>query len=769
MKQYVTVPTHDAGHCLDVVIARDQEPCVVEDLHVHDTGVSDHCAVIFTVSGSPPPPITKTVRARAFRECNMSELKDDLAAADIDLSSVSAAVESYNLTMQPLMDKHAPEVQKTVTIRPNTRWYKGYIRRQKVIKRRLERKFVKSGLDDDKKAYRKQCDYISFLIDEAKTKFFCNKICESKSNKKQLFDTAKELLHWKSEPKYPLDIPSDRLPFDFATYFSDKIVKINQQIKSDSVQLLASEFEEYVHAESELLSFQATDAEEIERIIASMSSASRNPSLIKACRAEIALTHARIVNLSLEGAEVPDSLKNACIRPLLKKATLDPNSFKNFRPVSNIPFLSKVIEKVVADRLTRYLEDNYLFEPLQSAYKKFHSTETALLRVHNDITRSLEKRNVVVLLLLDLSAAFDTVCHDRLLHRLHSRFGISGKAYDWIKSYLCNRSQFVTIAGISSSPTELKTQGSVLGPILFTLYVAPLGDITRRYGMGSHFYADDTQLFLSCKPAEISHSLENLESCVTDIKNWMAVNFLKLNDDKTEILLLGSKHSLSNVPSISVKVGELEITSQSFVKNLGAYFDSTLSMENFVAQKCKTAAYYLRCISHIRKYLDSDSTKTLVHALVTSRLDYANSLLLGSNKMYLSKLQMVQNSAARLIMRVDRRSHITPVLKTLHWLPIEHRITYKIIVLCFNCIYGNAPGYLQDLIVVKKNDRNLRSSQSILLNVPFTRSSVYSRKCFYFTAPKLWNCLPAEIRNCDNLEMFKSLLKTHLFRIAYSC
>ena len=162
-----------------------------------------------------------------------------------------------------------------------------------------------------------------------------------------------------------------------------------------------------------------------------------------------------IVNRSLDEALIPNSLKTALIIPLLKKTNLDTEDFKNFRPVSNLPFVSKLIEKSVAAQLVQYIDDNNLDEKSQSAYKKLHSTETALLRVHDDILRTVDRGCTVVLLLLDLSAAFDTVDHGLLLHRLNTQFGIKGKVLAWFKSYLTDRSQFVSINGSNSSHSDL--------------------------------------------------------------------------------------------------------------------------------------------------------------------------------------------------------------------------------------------------------------------------------------------------------------------------
>jgi hypothetical protein len=199
----------------------------------------------------------------------------------------------------------------------------------------------------------------------------------------------------------------------------------------------------------------------------------------------------RIINLSLSSAKVPECFKVAAVTPLLKKSNLDHNILKNFRPVSNLPFLSKILEKIVAKRLLEHKDKNLLHEKMQSAYRKHHSTETALVRIQNDILRAIDNKQCVCLVLLDLSAAFDTVDHPTLITRLSDRFGVRNSALEWIKSYLHERKQFVNILGVKSAAHVLNCnvpQGSVLGPGMFGDYDSPVAAIFCKYGIEYHLY-----------------------------------------------------------------------------------------------------------------------------------------------------------------------------------------------------------------------------------------------------------------------------------------
>ncbi|GFR83588.1 reverse transcriptase [Elysia marginata] len=197
--------------------------------------------------------------------------------------------------------------------------------------------------------------------------------------------------------------------------------------------------------------------------------------------------------------------------------------------------ISKVIEKVVSQRLRDYLNSRNLDTKFQSAYNKDHSTETTLLKVLNDALRVADAKQPTLLVLLDLSAAFDTIDHELLLSRLDYLFGINGAALQWLRSSLTGRMQGVFIDGVSSPVFSLQfgvPQGSVLGPLLFTLYTSPVGDIAECYDVKYHLYADDTQIYLSLD-ADGRVQKKLVEDCVRDISKWMAVNKLKLNCDKT--------------------------------------------------------------------------------------------------------------------------------------------------------------------------------------------------------------------------------------------
>ena len=444
----------------------------------------------------------------------------------------------------------------------------------------------------------------------------------------------------------------------------------------------------------------------------------------------------------------------------------------NYRPISNLPYISKVLERVVSKQLNSHLESQSLKENLQSAYRSNHSTETALLRVANDTLMAIDKQNCVALILLDLSAAFDTVDHITLLNRLQHRFGVTDSAHKWFASYLNDRTQSVVINGTSSAPKTLSCcvpQGSVLGPELFTQYNSPLADLIRLHGVQLHLYADDSQLYLPFKPGISEHDcIKQLEACIMDVRKWMAQNSLKLNDDKSEFVIIGTKQQLDKVNVNTVQIGSSSVKRNMSARNIGVWFDENLKLKDHVQKVCQSAWFHLRNISKIRKYLTAEQTELVVHALITSRLDSNNCLLYGVDDYLLRRLQKVQNAAAKVIVRKRKHDHVTPILQALHWLPIKQRVIFKIALLVFKCMHDLGPSYLKELLIPSISKRSLRSTTANVPSLVIPRVKLkYGERSFSYSGPFIWNNLPIEVRSANTVTAFKGRLKTYLFTCAY--
>jgi hypothetical protein len=480
-------------------------------------------------------------------------------------------------------------------------------------------------------------------------------------------------------------------------------------------------------------------------------------------------------NASLREGQLPASQKVAVVTPILKKQNADPDDLRNYRPISNLTFISKVIERLVAEQITRHLLEANLMPPLQSAYRSHHSTETALMKVMSDILDAADLSQVTLLGLLDLSAAFDTVDHSILLQRLHTSFGVDGVVLGWIRSFLSGRTQAVVYRGVTSGYTALRCgvpQGSVLGPLLFLLYTADVASIALRHGVSVHAYADDTQIYASCPAADGQPSASRLLRCIEDISLWMASNRLKLNPDKTQFIWLGSPQQLEKVGEVRLTVGGVDVSPLDCVRDLGVTLDSRLTMRQHVNVVARSCFYQLRQLRSVRNSLTFEALRTVVQAFVVSRVDYCNAVLYGVAADVIRRLQAVLHAAARLITGVRLHEHITPTIRdTLHWLPVAQRVEYKVAVMAFNCVRGACPAYFRDVcrpVLTVAGRASLRSASNNDLVVPRTRGRRYGPRSFRVSAPAVWNSLPAHLRTADTShEQFRRGLKTFLMNRAY--
>ena len=771
--QVVDKPTHVKGHILDVIIVRTDSNYLTYH-QVTDLLESDHFCITAYLNVRRPSPqkVFKTVR-------NIKAIDRD--AFDLDLLQRLSAIqdlsaETLDSCLRSLLDQHAPATQRKCSSHRSTAWYSAVaekLRDAKRKRRQAERQWRTSGLTIHKQLFTAAKNAVTSIVAGAKSAFYNVKIAACNTSK-ELYAVTNDLLAKAKSTPLPSFCPVSELPSRFSAYFNDKIETIRADLDSQNANTLSVwPCDSCFHGDT-LSVFRPVSDDDVRRLLRNTSPKSCEldplPTTLLYDFIESVLPFVtRIINDSLSCGIFPQMYKKAVVKPLLKKPSLDQNILKNYRPVSNLPFLSKVIEKVVLSQLLEHLSANDLMDTFQSAYRGCHSTETALLRILNDLLLALDDGKVSVLALLDLSSAFDTIDHGTLIDRLHSVFGIEGKALSWFQSYLSERFQSISVDGHLSNPTILRygvPQGSVLGPVLFLLYVKPLSDIIAKHSVCHHAYSDDTQLYKSGSVEQVGDVIQSMTQCILEVRSWMSANRLKLNDDKTEAMIIASSRIATSVslPQSLVIDGTVVSFSQS-VKNLGVTIQCDLSMDKQVLNTCRAAYIELRRISSIRHLLTPESTKTLVCSFILSRLDYANSLLAGCPQYLLDKLQRVQNSAARLIVKAKRRDHISPILRTLHWLPIQDRIHHKILSVCHISLSDNGPAYLSDLLHTYTPSRQLRSSSDTrILRIPTVRTKTYGNRSFSVQCPTLWNQLPKNLRHTVSSASFKRGLKTHLFK-----
>ena len=395
----------------------------------------------------------------------------------------------------------------------------------------------------------------------AKCSFFSDAIIEAQGDQKKLYSIITSLTAVKSDMPLPQHISTQQLAKDFG-----QIEDIRSELNAPANLPIPpspccnghhlTEFRQLTHADVKKLVMSSKTT-----------SCGLDPIPTSPLKEHISILLpiiTKMINLSLQTGQFPTEWKLAFVKPLLKKPGLA-TTLKNYRPISNLSFISKISERAVISQQKDYMEQNCLLPTLSSAYRQGHSTESALLKVQADILHNMEQQWVTLLVLVDLSAAFDTVNHPTLFQCLERQFGFHDSVLSWYKSYLSNRKQCIILNGMQSNTFHLPfgvPQGLCLGPVLFTQYASSLFSIFNKHSVCAHAYADDHQLYTDFSPNQdsLNEAVTHMESCLQDVKSWMISNKLKMNDSKTECIVIGSNQQLAKINLTSISVGKHRIT-----------------------------------------------------------------------------------------------------------------------------------------------------------------------------------------------------------------
>ena len=778
LSNHVSFPTHLSGHTLDLVLSPTGENLVkdVEALPIDNT-ISDHALLTFTLEISRPRAVKKAITFRSYRGMNPDLISSEIEScfdAVIPDPTAENLTQHYNRSLISLNEKHFPLITKQILVKPDSPWYDHTVASLRRQRRKAERKWRQSRTDSSRSEYAARRRAVVDHVRQCKVQYYQSRWVSCRGDQKKLNSLVNNLMRG----SIPISLPSSdsdaQIASDFSEFFHSKITRIRGEL--DCVQDQSDYMEPPLPQTPPLslfLEFQPVSELNIRKYLKELNKThcSLDPiNVKKIAKAYDSATPfvASIVNQSFLECNFPKSEKLALLRPLLKKAGLDVEDTNNYRPISNLTFLSKIIERAILDQLLPYLEQNERLSKYQSAYREFHSTETALCRIHNDLATSACRGKASLLGLLDLSAAFDTIDHDLLLEDLSS-CGVRGDALRLLQSYLGERFQRVAVGRAESEPRPLRfgvPQGSVLGPVLFILYTSSLADLLEAHGVSYHFYADDTQVYIEI--SNLTDAKDKILNLMHDIKVWMLKRKLKLNESKTAILLIRGNLRFDYETAFgTLNLGDVSLHPGEHARNLGILFDPKLNFKYHINSLVKSCNYHIRNLYAVRRYLSKDILISLAHSLIVSRIDYCNSLFLGLPNYLLKKIQSVINKCTRLIFSLPPRVPTTRYLIELHWLPIKARVEFKICLIVFKALKFNKPQYIVDLLSssISTTDFALRSSNDPhRLHEPRAIcESVFAERSFAYAAPRLYNGLPVVVKQQPSVQSFKTQLKTFLF------
>ena len=469
-----------------------------------------------------------------------------------------------------------------------------------------------------------------------------------------------------------------------------------------------------------------------------------------------------VVNSCLSTSDFPNSWKHSLVHPIFKSG--DPDLISNYRPISIVPIMAKVVERLVQRQLSSYMSHNHLLSSSQHGFRSLHSTETALLSVTNRIFSNMDRGHVSLLCLLDLSKCFDVIPHSQLLSKLQL-YGIDPT---WFSSYLTGHTQSICISSSSGDRVVSKPlpntmgvfQGSALGPLLFTIFAndlslhAPDAHVTQ--------YADDTQVLISDVKRNLPNLIQRMESTLTSLASWFHAHGLKLNTSKTEILLLGTRQNTRDLSPVSVRVGGETIQESPYVKNLGVMFDRHLTWDAHVSDVVRRCVGLLIGLRHLRHYLPQHVMMTVVQGLVISRVRYCLSVYGNGSAANDARLMKVLNFATRVVAGLRKFDHVSHARDRLGLRTPRQMCDLQTVTVAHKVRVLGEPETLASLFRTYADARacDRPTRQDRYLRPPATRTAAGQRS-FAHRAASLLNAMPDDVRQLQPAA-FKRAARLHI-------
>ena len=710
----------------------------------HDAGVVDvgppfdHHLVYCTIQMKHDSiyPIIKVVRDYGVLDVDL--LLRDLEAIDwfplIRVSGIDYKLEYFSNIIFQLFDKHVPEKRVRIT-GPYTPWLTPTLREMMLLRKLALKKYKRTKSIADHEYYKQLRNIVNTAVQKEKKAYFNFKFIGADS--KRCWNKLKSLL---GSQKNCVPIPQSLSnPDEINDHFVDSIDCMSPP------QELLSYYCNNRKQRTAAFSFKLVTEGDVLAALASITSSSVGSDLIpiafiKMCCPHVLHIITHIVNTCLLEGVFPRAWKQAWVVPLAKVA--HPTSFGDLRPISILPAVSKVVEKVVASQIRVFLSDNSILPEKQSGFRTGYSCETALMDLADDALAAIDRRELTALTLLDYSKAFDTVDHDLLLAILHY-VGFDNAALNFFKHYLSGRSQCVKIGDNISKSRLLKrgvAQGSVCGPLLYVIYTSNFSNYIKN--CSSHFYADDSQLYLSFSLGELQRAVAQMNSDLTALVDASRDHCLKINPSKSAVMLMGSRFALDAVGQFRVTITGVELPVVESAKSLGVILDSRLTFQQHVSKKVQVAFASLKKLYAIKEYLNLNSRKRLCEAFVLSQFNYCSGVYGPClDVATASRVQRVQNACLRFMYGIPKFSRISHRLKDACWLSMTNRTRMRLAILSYKIMTSGLPKYLYNKITYRTDVHHLNLRHRGRLQIPCHRTSAF-KKSFSYNVVSLWNALP---------------------------
>ncbi len=649
--------------------------------------------------------------------------------------------------------------EKSITLKSNKpKWLDISIRNLQKERDFLRRKFIKNKSDIALKSYKIIRNKCATLIRDTKRNFIENKINKPNFNTKDVCRELNKLGIFKDKnAEYIFDMGNIN---DLNKYYQQVgNLKFFQSNDSDSYVT------NLIYNTLDLFSLNIIDESSLNNYLISIKTKAVgfdniSSDLLKLTNNRTLKFLMNIINNSFKTGVFPDIWKLAYIVPIPKVS--NPKNFSDLRPISILPAPSKLIEKCVHDQLSIYLNNNNLLSENQSGFRKNHSTTTLLIHITSIIYNALNNNKVVSLILLDFSKAFDSINHNILIQNLKD-IGLSPLTLNWFISYLKGRKHRVIsnekisdwIKVINGVP-----QGSILGPILFSIYTRQIPTIFNY--IDCFMFADDTQLLKSYNIEDSIKAIDEINNDLNILYQWCEKHYLKLNPKKCLHLIIGSNKNLkllNNKGITDLKINDIIIPRCNEARNLGLIFDEHFSWEphiNFLIKSCFSS---IKPLYRYKKQFNIKVKKILINNLIISKFDYCDIVYMHMSNILQKKLQKLQNICIKFIFNLKKFDHVQKYYDELKWINLSHRREFRLGCFIFKIINNKSPSYLYSLFNDTSNVHSHYTRKRFFIPSIKTNNG---KNSFDYYGPHFWNLLPSEIRNITNLNEFKITYLNHL-------
>ena len=770
-KQVIDKPTRitrNSSTLLDICLTNNAEMIIKSD--VEPSNLADHEVIYIIINIHKPKhePIVRTYRSHKDYSpnnfCNLLLNNAHYLNCILNTDDTNHQVHILTKVFNSCLDECAPFITAEIT-RPPAPWIddnlKKIIHEKNELKGRLKRDRTNLSLDNEFKETKKSVEH---CLRTAKKQHFKTEFHNCKGDGGATWKVVEDMLPGLRSKDRGLDFED---PVQKAEDFNQYFANVGETAYRKSQEGIDNSLVQNINSQSlsNIPKFRPQPVDENTIILtfkeihktSSFGSDAIPYKYLKDALPVLYIYITIIVNTSIVTGLFPRLWKHPYVVPVFKSG--DENEVGNYRPISLLSIVSKILEKIVASQLMSFLETHNLLANSQHGFRSNLSTETALMKVNEHIYNNIDEQKISLLLLLDLSKAFDSVCHETLLLKCNH---LNVDEF-WFKDYLSDRIQSVKIGSIISSPRNVKfgvPQGSILGPILFLIYINDMSDVLKEYFLVQ--YADDTQIIISGHIRELDDLINRAEIALRSAKKYFQLNGLNVNENKTQAMFIGSRQYISRIPpDVRIFFGETPIIPSHSIKNLGIYMDRFMLYDHHINVITKKANGVLLFLHRIQDNFDKTTRIIIVQSLALSIINYCSKIWGMTTREQLDRVQKVQNFAAKVAYGGARKyDHVTPILKDLNWIGIRDKISFDICIFMYKVINNMLPDWLYKFPLV--SDTQVRSTrQSNHLAIKRTNTDL-SKRAISVRGPKEWNDIPSYIKNSSSIQLFKKNLKKHM-------